>query len=694
MINYNLFKTKIEKFNPLSSDYRLFWKEEKRKCIEGVWISGVYMPPQLYFYINYWHIKLNKDKGGSLAETNQIIAKPFLRDIEFEKCYIYLEAKGFSGFELDTEFTCDESKVNELNYITTPKYLKLHRKSNLGKPLYNNSIKNVIDIEARGSGKSYLASSFCGHNFLFDGIQDYNEYLNTPNEIYTSATMYGAAVEKFSSNFSNLLQLGLNEIEGDCTFNGLYYPSPFSKFYTGSFKVGQNLIAQEEVTKEGISKIYGSRSIIYHRTFDKDHLSGNGPRPTLVVLDEVGFMHNLRNVLGALKDSTTVGTKVGVIWMTGTGGDMTGKACREVQEVFYNPETYDCLSFKDTYEDKGMIGYFVPRYRSMNMYKTLKEGLYVTNLEEGLISEQKEYDKILNTNDNTAINNHLMNRPLVPSHAFLAQEGNIYNITLLREHLGKLETLEEYKNKGTTGILEFDDQQNITFKPKNIKEANFPVDRSQDNTGGIIIYEQPENKDFHFIYIAGLDPYMQDGKGESLGSCFIFKRSTLYDLQGDILVAEYTGRPKTVKEYNENSRRLLIYYNAICLYENQFINFKEHLVNTNSLRYLAKTPRLMKSSVVESRTFGLGRTQNIALELEQYSSNWLEAVNPKGGINLDHIYSKNLIKELISYDGQVNTDRVIAFQLCICYNIELTKQKSVERNKQIKEEFWQKKFFL
>jgi hypothetical protein len=61
---------------------------------------------------------------------------------------------------------------------------------------------------------------------------------------------------------------------------------------------------------------------------------------------------------------------------------------------------------------------------------------------------------------------------------------------------------------------------------------------------------------------------------------------------------------------------------------------------------------------------------------------------------LDYIYSKNLLKELIAYDGETNTDRVIAFQLCICYNIELTKQKSYERNKQIKETFWERQFFI
>ena len=34
-------------------------------------------------------------------------------------------------------------------------------------------------------------------------------------------------------------------------------------------------------------------------------------------------------------------------------------------------------------------------------------------------------------------------------------------------------------------------------------------------------------------------------------------------------VAEYTGRPKSAEEFYENVRKLLLYYNARAMYENQ-----------------------------------------------------------------------------------------------------------------------------
>jgi len=37
-----------------------------------------------------------------------------------------------------------------------------------------------------------------------------------------------------------------------------------------------------------------------------------------------------------------------------------------------------------------------------------------------------------------------------------------------------------------------------------------------------------------------------------------------------MIVAEYTGRPATAEDYYENVRKLLLYYNARLLYENQW----------------------------------------------------------------------------------------------------------------------------
>jgi hypothetical protein len=66
------------------------------------------------------------------------------------------------------------------------------------------------------------------------------------------------------------------------------------------------------------------------------------------------------------------------------------------------------------------------------------------------------------------------------------------------------------------------------------------------------------------------DPYDHDESfTNSLGSTFIFKRVKAGEAWNDVIVAEYSGRPDTAEEYYENVRKLLMFYNARLLFENE-----------------------------------------------------------------------------------------------------------------------------
>lgn len=74
------------------------------------------------------------------------------------------------------------------------------------------------------------------------------------------------------------------------------------------------------------------------------------------------------------------------------------------------------------------------------------------------------------------------------------------------------------------------------LKNKNdIKE--FPLPKTADPTGAVVIWEHPV-KDAPFgLYIAGIDPYDQDQSGtNSLGSCIIYKRFQDFESYQDIIV--------------------------------------------------------------------------------------------------------------------------------------------------------------
>lgn len=122
-----------------SVDAKDWYREQKRRCVEGYWVGGKYMPPQLYFYVNFWNILLNKGKSKS-----KIISKPWLRDVEWEVFPAYLCARGLSGFD------------GALNVQDTPErmlsFLKENNKS-FGCPQYDNEATDLMVMTARETGK-------------------------------------------------------------------------------------------------------------------------------------------------------------------------------------------------------------------------------------------------------------------------------------------------------------------------------------------------------------------------------------------------------------------------------------------------------------------------------------------------------------------------------------------------------------
>src|SRR6056297_1770469 len=102
MINNSEFKIKeFPNFDPIIDKWERieWWKTHKRRIFEGYWVGGKWIPPELYYYINFHKIVIEDGIYRNLD-------LPFLRDIDWEKFLIYTEAIGFSGFENDDETSC------------------------------------------------------------------------------------------------------------------------------------------------------------------------------------------------------------------------------------------------------------------------------------------------------------------------------------------------------------------------------------------------------------------------------------------------------------------------------------------------------------------------------------------------------------------------------------------------------------
>lgn len=187
------------------------------------------------------------------------------------------------------------------------------------------------------------------------------------------------------------------------------------------------------------------------------------------------------------------------------------------------------------------------------------------------------------------------------------------------------------------------------------------------------------------------DPYDHDESfTNSLGSTFIFKRVKAGEAWNDVIVAEYSGRPDTAEEYYENVRKLLIFYNARLLFENERKGIYPYFTNKHCDYLLADQPdkiisEVFKDSKVQRRK-GCHMTKSIRSYGEGLILEWLMDEFEPGHPNIERIYSEPLIEELIENDGIKNVDRVIALCMTMMYREELYQvkvAKSKEENKQV-----------
>jgi hypothetical protein len=697
----------IPVLNPHTSAYRKYWvgaEGEAQKCIEGFWVEHnklwKFVPGVIYHYGAHWHILLS-DKSG-ISKTKKK-ARPLIRDLEWIKGFIYLEARGFSGFADDDEYTCHrevsksaEERTDEFigkncynkagnlkKYISAREYLWMYHTRNLGKALFENMAQNVVDLEARGTGKSYIMSNFAGVNWTFDGAQDFEEWWNSrkTDAQLASEVVIGAIDAKYVNDLTKKIKLGLESYTGKFTIGDKAYPAPFIKAYSGQWIPGQTVEQVVEVKKGGQWVKEGSRSKIQPRTFGDNEFAANGTRPGFSIIDEVGFMNNLLEVLVQMKECTADGAdKFGTLWLTGTGGDMSGGSTQAVMDVFFDPKTYDCLEFDDVYENSGQkIGFFVPAWMGLNQFKDDMGNTNYKSAIQYLINARK---KLTQGKDRSAYDGELSQRPILPSEVFLISGGNMLPTGMLKDQLSFLQTTPDKDYEGVLGRMSMDPTGKVSFNidlKNELRACDWPVKVGEDHMGAVQIWEQPSPNVGFGYYLAGNDPYdiNKAPNSPSLGSLIIMRRESPGISGEDRIVAEYTARPNTAVDFYEQCRLLLIYYGIVgtCLYENERVGIQTYFTNNNSAHLLARTPSILKANQTSNVNRGIGQhmSTKVKEECEIFLRDWLIAPAGNGKLNLHNIPSKPLLKELINYNKIGNFDRVIAMMLCIIQKTQMHK---------------------
>lgn len=627
---------------PGTTDYIKYWDEETNRCLYGyVAPDGDAISGYNYFYLNYSPImKLSEVEytdryGNKRTRRERILEFPNFWDYD----YYYFNAIE----EAETEG------------------------------------KHLVVLKSRQRGYSFKGASMLVRNY----------------ELIPGSKSFAVASEQKFLIGDGLLTKAwqiMDFIDKNTAWSKQRLTSTRMERVAG-FKITDEFGKQTE---------QGYLSSITGITLKNDPERLRGTRGKLVLFEESGKFPNLETAWRVEQPAveTDDGVAFGLLIAFGTGGT-EGGAFDGLKNLFYKPEAFNCLAFPNIWDDgqeQTKCGFFVPSWS--NMESTDDNGKqkfmdqYGNSIKEKAIEELiAQRNKVKDGGaSQTSIDRFISERPLKPQEAVLELGKNIFPRQLLMNQLTRIRTNEKLRNMKHVVDLAWDGEGQVKATEKKSGDiTTYHLKKDDKPHGSVVIWEYPIKDPPFGLYIGGCDPYDHDESfTNSLGSTFIFKRVKAGEAWNDVIVAEYSGRPDTAEEYYENVRKLLIFYNARLLFENERKGIYPYFTNKHCDYLLADQPdkiisEVFKDSKVQRRK-GCHMTKSIRAYGEGLILEWLMDEFEPGHPNIERIYSEPLIEELIENDGVKNVDRVIALCMTMMYREELYQvkvAKTKEENKQV-----------
>jgi len=701
--------------NPNSFRFKQYWEDFLKLCLEGKWVNDegtwVFMMPKLFFYINY--VVLSDE------ERNRI--NPRLRDNEWIAFTYFLCSEGFSGFEGDDKYTCnkhvgklqrgellqkfeqkaiDEDQfvktengeykqyVDPWTYLTETYLITDKRDRPLGQPIYNNGYYNIMMLCARAIGKSYAVfMGYFFHEWLFGGIKRYEDRFKVNNDVLFTLT--SPDTKALTRSVSNL-QRAYYQMPGQYEFptkkkdKSVKYYGPFYKNIRGTWQVGASASTVEHVVKkkDNTNAITGSLTqITLMKPTDFKILTGDRFRQAII--EEVGFVKNLKQIFSASKDALRVGKKwVGQLIMLGTGGDMA--SIQEPKDLFENPEVYNIFPIPNYWVNKGgehkkTCGLFIGSY-----YKSeeLKDPQGNTIIADALFDVVKERQKNKASMDSISFGNDIMWNPIYPKELLRPSHKSALPITELNEHREYIIQTDIWKKRATVGKFAYSGGE-VIFKPDLDRELNPILEWGRDSdledkSGAWIMYEDTPDFIPAGLYYVLIDPIQQSGEGTSLQSILVYKRKFTGgdNSMQDTIVASYVGRIVDggimgADKNHEEAIKVARYYNATVFPEMNAIAFAMYVGTKNLEKFMEPTPfnvlRAIKGSTLKAHNvspYKFGIKTNLAMNEWAINrvADWLMTPTHFDSNNIpirrvyQGIFDIRLLSELINFDFENKGD--------------------------------------
>lgn len=358
------------------------------------------------------------------------------------------------------------------------------------------------------------------------------------------------------------------------------------------------------------------------------------------------------------------------------------------QKIMYAPRAFNMQPIPNIYDKVGQgrqeFVYFYPAYLNRNGCYN-KDGISdVTKaMLEVLINR---YNVKYNTTDSNLIIRTIAEHPIVPQEAIMRSKGNLFPVQTINERLNQIDNNPNIFDDVYIGNLNLQRDGTVKFSPSlDDPIRDFPL-KDNKNKGAIEIFELPQKDHngnvFAERYIIGHDPVDDDvSHTSSLTSTFVL------DLLTDRIVAEYTGRQEYADDNFEIVRRLCIFYNAKCLYEQNKKGIFAYFNKMNSLQWLAETPVYLKDQQIikeigyGNKARGVNATAMVNSFADRLTREWLikpvvTTVKKDGEEvevtlpNIMFVRNRAFLQELSSYNPKGNYDRIRAFGMLMLYRQE------------------------
>jgi hypothetical protein len=672
------------------------------------------MMPKLFYYINYVEI-LDEDRKR---------IKPMLCDLEWIFFTYFLCLDGFSGFEGDDKYTCNrlverynKSKdktlsdrerkrytLNEIEfesipdscysketgelkefihpwYYLTRTYLIDDPRGPLGLPLYENQRQNGLILGARAIRKSFTV--YMGdflHEWTFSGVRRFENVKQVNSPLLFA--MGSGSTDQMNRTIKNIRGF-YDSQPGRYSFDDDEIPDsmgPFYKNYQGKLETGkefQHIIKG----KNNIVELFGSTCQISVIRPDRTKIVA-GDRFRRVYIEEVGFIEYIEEVFSANIDSLKLGNKHVGSWIaTGTGGDMV--AIKGSKTMFEKPKAFDIFGIPYYWKNPSKeISLFIP---AQYQKRDLDDGngfIYLDLATERILKEREYWFENLDSVNAAA---RVMYNPIIPDEMLIPNELSILPKKEAQLRLSDIESKDLDKRVANIGTLmydktyphgvRFDKDLNNKLNPITEYHVDFA---KMDKSGAFMMYEPPPSgKIPKYMYWVIYDPAAKSGEGTSLHSIIVYKHFLASDGKNwrDTIVAEWLGRLPTLERNYEMVIKIAKFFNARIFPEINVAGFVEWCISNNHASMLQRDSYELQKEVSpgSKRSYykaGVQMTGRMKWWALQRYSSWLMEVkrhDPETGIpivrNIDLIYSKRILNEIVYYNEKDNFDHTSAYAM-------------------------------